>query len=299
LTDDDVQARLAAQLRELRLAAGLGGIEAGRQAGISQSKISKLERGALRPSPGDVRTLASVYGATESQRDEMIRLAETVKTGIIEPPRVTLSRGAAYQQQRWRRLEESATLLRSYQPTMVIGLVQTPAYATLVFTGGGVAAPEAEQAVAARIERQAQLRRRVPHAVLIMTEGALRWQAGSPQVMIEQIEAIITATELPNVELGIIPFSTPVTFFPRHGWHLYDSDAVVVGTETGVATITDADDIARYESIFSRLQEIASTGDAARAALARIAADYRSLLLNAPTVASADACGLWRLAPVH
>jgi transcriptional regulator with XRE-family HTH domain len=277
LAGDDVQARLAAQLKELRLAAGLGGIEAGRRAGISQSKISKLERQALRPSPEDVRALCGVYGATGAQQDELARLAEALKTSVIEPARVTLSRGAAHQQQRWRRLEESATLLRSFQPCMVIGLLQTPAYARLVFTGGGIPGPEADDAVTARLERQAQLRDSVPRAVLIMTEGALRWQAGSPALMTEQVEAIIAATELPNVVLGIIPFSTPATFFPRHGWHLYDSDAVVVGTETGVATITDPDDIARYERMFTRLQDIASTGAAARAVLQRIAGDYRSL----------------------
>lgn len=277
MADDDVQARLAAQLKELRLAAGLGGIEVGRRADISQSKISKLERGALRPSPEDVRTLASVYGATQSQLDEMVRLAEAVKTGIIEPPRVTLSRGAHHQQQRIRRLEESAALLRTYQPTMVIGLLQTPAYATLVFTGGGLPDPEAEQAVAARIERQAQLRDRVPHAILIMTEGALRWQAGSPQVMIEQIDAIAVAIELPNVQIGIIPFSAPATIFPRHGFHLYDSDAAIVGTETGMATITDSEDITKYEKMFTLLTEIAAMGPAARPVLDRIASDYRSL----------------------
>ena len=55
----DSQARLAAELRELRAAAGLGGIEAGRRAGISQSKISKIENQVLRPSPDDVRALTA------------------------------------------------------------------------------------------------------------------------------------------------------------------------------------------------------------------------------------------------
>ena len=131
--EDDIQARLAAQLRELRRAAGLGGIEAGRRAGISQSKISKLERKLLRPAPDGVRTLCEVYQAPPRQREELVRLAESLRTGIIEPPRVILSRGAHHMQQRIRRLEESATLLRSYQPTMVIGLLQTPDYARLVF----------------------------------------------------------------------------------------------------------------------------------------------------------------------
>lgn len=273
----DIQARLAAQLRELREAAGLGGIEAGRQAGISQSKISKLERRALRPAPDDVRTLCEVYNASVQQREELVRLAEELRADMIEPPRVILSRGAHYMQQRIRRLEESATLLRSYQPCMVIGLVQTLAYARLVFGASISPGPEVDQAVAARQERQVTLRDRVPHAVLIMTEGALRWQAGSPQVMIEQIEAIIAAAELPNVDLGIIPFSAPAVIFPRHGFHLYDSDAVIVGTETGTATITDGDDVANYERMFGQLQDIALMGPDAMPTLERIAADYRAL----------------------
>jgi len=272
----DIQARLAAQLRELREAAGLGGIEAGRRVGISQSKISKLERQTLRPAPDDVRTLCEVYNASEQQREELVRLAEELRADMIEPPRVILSRGAHYMQQRIRRLEESATLLRSYQPCLVIGLVQTPAYARLVF-GANVSGPEVDQAVAARQERQVTLRDRVPHAVLIMTEGSLRWQAGSPQVMIEQIEALITAAELPNVDLGIIPFSAPAVIFPRHGFHLFDSDAVILGTETGTATITGGDDVADYERMFGQLQDIALMGPDARPTLERIAADYRAL----------------------
>jgi transcriptional regulator with XRE-family HTH domain len=276
LTDDDVQAEFAQQLRELRLAAGLGGIEAGRRAGISQSKISKLERQLLRPAVDDVRVLCDVYGASAAQRDNMLRLAEELRTGIITPPRVTLSRGARSMQDRIRRLEESAVLLRSFQPCMVIGLLQTPAYASLVF-GAAVSGPEIDEAVVARMERQAQLRDRVPHAVLIMTEGALRWQAGSPQLMIDQLASIAAAIDLPNVEIGIIPFSVSATFFPRHGWHLYDSDAVLVGTETGLATVTDTEDVARYERMFSQLEELAHTGEAARADLDRVARDYMNL----------------------
>jgi transcriptional regulator with XRE-family HTH domain len=276
VTGDDAQARIAAQLRALRLAAGLGGTEAGHRAGLSQSKISKLERQDLRPSPDDVQTLCDVYGASTAQRDELVRLAATLKASIIEPARITLSRGAPAHQQRIRRLEESATLLRSFQNTMVIGLLQTPAYARVVFTSG-VPDEDVDQAVAARIERQAQLRDHMPQAVLIMTEGALRWQAGSPELMAEQVEAIITATELPNAEIGIIPYSTRATFFPRHGFHIYDHDAVIIGTEAGMATVTDPDDIARHEDMFTRLHDIASTGSAARAALTRIATDYRNL----------------------
>ena len=52
-------------------------------------------------------------------------------------------------------------------------------------------------------------------AVLLMSEGALRWQAGSPEVMLEQIAAISAAIDLPNVDVGIIPFSAPRDVLPE------------------------------------------------------------------------------------
>jgi len=269
-------ARLASDLRALRDAAELGGIEAGRRAGLSQSKISKIERQHLRASPDDVRALCRVYGASADREASLVALAESLNE-TVEPRRVTLSRGAHTMQQRIRRLEESAALLRSFQPCMIIGLLQTEAYARLVF-GVSQAGPDLDRAIAARMQRQAVLRDQVPQTVLIMTEGALRWQAGSPELMIEQLDAVAAATKLPNVRIGIIPYSTPVTVFPRHGFHLYDSDAVIIGTETGTATIVDSEDISRYEQMFTDLENVAATGDDAQTALARVSDDYRRLV---------------------
>ena len=275
----DAQARLSARMKEMRLAARLGGIEAGRRADpqISQSKISKMERQLLRWPPEDVRALCLVYGASAEETDQLERLARSLRTDVLVPSRVVLSRGARWQQDRIRQLEESAGLLRSFQCSMVIGLLQTPAYAGLVF-GAGLPADEAGQAVEARMQRQESLRKRLTHAVLIMTEGALRWCAGSPQVMIEQLGAIAAAARLPNVEIRIIPYSAVADFFPRHGFHLYDSDAVLFGTETGLATITDGREVVKYEKLFGKLSRISVTGDDALAVLDRIAGDYRSLL---------------------
>jgi len=109
----DNQARLTAELRQLRATAGLGGIEAGRRAGISQSKISKIENQLLRPSPDDVRALCQGYGSPIEQRNVLVRLADSLRADAIEPRRVTLSRSARNMQQRIRRREASAHLLRT------------------------------------------------------------------------------------------------------------------------------------------------------------------------------------------
>lgn len=269
--------RLSQTLREARNHLGLSGMEAGRRAGMSQSKVSKIERGFLLPSVEDVEALCRVYELPPEERTDLIALA----TGLREEAgtRVILARGVAEMQRRIGQLEASASLVRSFQPTMVIGLLQTSAYMRHVFGMPiqEISAEERDAAVAAREARQRVLDDLPKHFVLIMTEGSLRWQAGSAATMVEQVEAIAEAAKRPNVRVGIIPWTTPVRLFPRHGFHLYDTDAVIVGTETATATMTGAADVATYVELFGALEELAMFDDAAQEHFARIASEYRAL----------------------
>lgn len=271
------RARLAESLRAARKRRDLSGIEAGRRAGMSQSKISKIERQFLLPSVEDVETLCRVYEIRNEERDELVALV----VGLREEAsvRVILARRVAEMQRRIGQLEESASLIRSYQPTMVIGLLQTPDYMRCVFgtaDSHALSPDEVDEAVRVREARQRVLADPNKQCVLIMSEGALRWHVGSAHVMAEQLDAI-AEVELPNVRLGIIPWTTPVQLFPRHGFHLYDDDAVIVGTETATATMTGAADIATYVELFDMLEQVAVFGEEAREHFARIAADYRRL----------------------
>jgi hypothetical protein len=140
-----------------------------------------------------------------------------------------------------------------------------------------VSEEETDSAVRARLDRQRVLDDETKQFVLIMSEGALRWQAGSPALMAEQAEAIAAATKRPNMRFGIIPWTTPVDRFPIHGFHVYDEDAVIVGTLTATATITGTADIATYLEQFAALETFATFDDDARDHLARIRNEYRQL----------------------
>lgn len=266
---------LAAALRDLRRRAGLGGVEAAHRAGVSQSKISKLENGRLRAGPDDVRALCDVYGVPDDERDELIRLAAELKAGS-RLSRVVMTRGAAQLQRQFGQLESKATLLRSFQPAMVPGILQTTAYARLVF-GAGLTDEDRDSAVAVRRRRGGALDDETKDFTIIVTEGALRWQAGDSHVMTGQLDAILTASRRPNVVIGIVPWTTPVDVFCTHAFHLYDSAAVVVGTEVASAVLDSPDDVGVYERLFGRLEAIASTGDDARRELLRIRGDYQLL----------------------
>lgn len=255
----------------------LSGTEAGRRAGMSQSKLSKIERRFLLPSVEDVEALCRVYEIPGEDRDELLALV----VGLREEARtrVILARGVAEMQRKIGQLEESAKVIRSFQPTMVIGLLQIPAYMRYVFgipDSRALSQDEVDEAAAAREARQQVLANPTKEFVLIMTEGSLRWQVGSPQLMAKQAEAI-AAVDLPNVRVGIVPWTTANDRFPLHGFHLYDDDAVIVGTETATATITGPADVATYVELFAALESRAAFGDEAREHFLRVAEEYRSI----------------------
>jgi Domain of unknown function (DUF5753) len=171
-------------------------------------------------------------------------------------------------------------VMRSFSPTIVSGLLQTPAYARRIFdapSSRSLSRADVDDAVAARLDRQRLLDDTAKRFVMIMTEGTLRWHAGSATLMIEQIEAIAHTAKRRNVRIGLIPWTTSVKVFPLHGFHLYDQDAAIVGTETATATITGAADVATYVELFTALEKSASFGKALQEHLARVADDYRTL----------------------
>jgi hypothetical protein len=163
---------------------------------------------------------------------------------------------------------------------MVIGLLQTPAYQQRVFgvRGSGALSPaDATTGIAQRTARQTLLGNAHKQFVLIMTEGALRWHVGSPQLMANQIQAIIDAMRWPNVRIGIIPWTTAVDVFPANAFHVFDDHAVIAATETATATLTGRADIATYTEAFAAFHEAAAFDNQARAELQRIANEYAGL----------------------
>lgn len=93
----------------------------------------------------------------------------------------------------------------------------------------------------------------------------------------ERIESIVEASRLPNVRVGVIPWTKPVDVFCTHSFDLYDDTAAIIGTEVSSVPFVEPDHIAVYEDTFARLSEVAAFGNEARRELARIHADYRML----------------------
>ncbi|MFC0004529.1 helix-turn-helix domain-containing protein [Micromonospora siamensis] len=182
----------AGELRRARSAAGLSQESLGQQISYSGSLIAAVEQGRRLPRP-----------------DFTARCDEALRTdGLLGRIREQLSREVLLPWFReWARIEQEATVLRSYQPLVVPGLLQTEEYARALLTGAGRFTDEqAEQLVAARLERQAVLGRPTPpQLVVVLDEFVLRRPVGGPAVMGAQLAHLAEVGRRFHVHLHVVP----------------------------------------------------------------------------------------------
>ncbi|MEU4475531.1 helix-turn-helix transcriptional regulator [Micromonospora sp. NPDC023888] len=199
---------LGAQLRRLRESSGVTREGAGWEIRSSESKISRMELGRVGFKERDVSDLLTLYGVTEEhERDALLKLARDANSpgwwhryGDVLPTWF----------QSYLGLEAAAALIRSYEVQFVPGLLQTREYArAVVLLGHGTAGPdEIDRRVALRMQRQQLLHRESPPQLwAVVDEAALRRPIGGPEVMREQLTALIEATKSPNIRLQVIPFA--------------------------------------------------------------------------------------------
>ena len=107
-------------------------------------------------------------------------------------------------------LERSATHLRSWQPMVIDGLLQTEDYARAILRASRPRDTDAaiDQLVTARIARQDVLARDDPPDLwVILDEGVLRRPVGEPGVMAAQLDRLLTAGREPWVTVQVMPLA--------------------------------------------------------------------------------------------
>lgn len=106
----------------------------------------------------------------------------------------------------WAPVEQDALVLRSYEPVLIPGLLQTEEYARACLARGQVPADEVEEQVAVRMERQAILTRKAPvRLTAVMDEFVLRRPIGGPEVMKDELEQLIDMAAKPHIHLHVVP----------------------------------------------------------------------------------------------
>ncbi|WP_406324513.1 helix-turn-helix domain-containing protein [Streptomyces niveus] len=270
MSTDFQQARvsLGARLRELR--AGTTGRDLATRLGWTQSKVSKLETGRQTATADDLAAWARATGHPEATAELQARLQGLESRS--RSWRRQLAAGHRPVQDALTAEYERSTLLRAWQSSVVVGMLQTADYARCVFEAYAdlhQSVRDIEDAVRARVRRQEILYRPGRVFDIVMWEAALHAGVCPPEVLAGQLDRLSGLVGMDTVRLGIVPLGARVRIPPGPGFWLYDDRLAIVEDWHAELWLDDVESVAVYERVWDRLHEAAVYGPAAHRLIAR------------------------------
>lgn len=272
---------LALELRRLRAEAGLSQREVGKACDWSGARLSYIENAVQDVRQDDLDQLLPLYNVPEDSWANYYRAAErSHERGWWEryqremPDYLELFVG----------LEQGASLIQTFKPVVLPGLLQTPAYADAVMRCD--VWPRTDQAIKRlvdlRIARQGILTREEDPVQLtvVLDEAALRHVAGDATVMAEQIEHLIAMAERPNIAVRVVPFARGAQSYSQADFTIFDftwaSDALVVYIEhrDQALYLEGQQDTNGFVLAFHNLWQLANEEEESLAMMRDIAKEY-------------------------
>ncbi|MFE6777363.1 helix-turn-helix domain-containing protein [Streptomyces sp. NPDC057702] len=262
---------LAGRLRALRKTSGLTVVELAGRCGWHHAKVSRIENARTPPSPTDIRLWCTHCEAVDQAAD---LIASSLNAeSLYREWRQRTRQGLRQLQDSYLDLFRATRLFRVYSPTLVPGLLQTEGYARALLGANAelLEVPnDADAAAAARVERSRIIHRAGHRFLLVMEEGALRYQLGDHTAMAAQLGYLLTVGAIPAVSLGIIPSDTPDRIlWPQELFHVYDDTLVSVELLSAQVNVAQPAEIALYVKAFEQLRSMAVYGADARALITR------------------------------
>jgi transcriptional regulator with XRE-family HTH domain len=271
--------RLGQELRRLRELKGMTAEEVAERLLVSQSKISRLENGRRSISQRDVRDLCGVY-EVEDQRivDSLMQMAKDSRQqgwwhafGDI-PYSVYIG------------LETDAESLRTYEPQIITGLLQTRSYAEALIQGALPETPVAdvEKRVQVRIRRQERItaENNPLRLWVVLDEACLHRMVGSRQVMREQLEHVAEMSQLPHITVQVLPFDVGAHPGINGQYSILeftdtaDSSVVYIEGVTSDLYLEKAQDVQKYTVMYEHLRAQALNVEQSRQRIEDVAKEY-------------------------
>lgn len=205
--------RLCAALRKSRERAGFTQRDVAREMDWSLSKLIRIESGVVSISTTDLRVLLAHYRITDADQVQALiamsraarhRSGWTVYSDVVSPQFLV-----------YLAHESSASVIRSFEPLLVPGLLQTADYAKAAMSRESVTVNED------MIQRRLELRQDRQELLLsgsgtkmffIVDEAVIRRVVGGPEVMRGQLRRLLELVSSSVITLYVVPFSAG--FYP-------------------------------------------------------------------------------------
>ena len=251
--------RLSRELKELREQAGFTLETAAERLETSISRLSRIETAMQAPDVQWVKAMLDLY--EHSQRwDELLALARLAR----QPG---WWRAYGLRDRGYIPLEAAAAMVREFSLTTVPGLLQTAGYAAAVLASRAVPRSDADRQreVDIRLRRQRRLYAEDDplHLEVVIDEAVLRRPIGGIEVLRDQLDHLLIATELDTVTLQILPVEVGghpgldgtfvVLSFPEPD----EPDLVYVEHPGGSTHIENPEQLTRCRLAFDQLQSAA------------------------------------------
>lgn len=270
------QERLGSELRKLREAAGLKGLEAAALLGTDSAQISQIEFGTAGVSEDRVRRLAAQYSCTDDGLIEALVAMATDRThgwweeyrGLLPTSFLDLSELEYHANYRW-----DVDLLH------IPGLLQTEDCARALFSRR---VPELlESEVELRVRHRMQRRvifegaHPVPYQALIH-EAALRIKVGGRAAMRAQLARVLELSDAEHITVRVIPFDLD-SFADTGSAMLYVGgavpklDTVVRDAPHGAVLIDSEAQLGVFRTHFPRVEGVALDPERSRDLIHRLA----------------------------
>lgn len=220
------------------------------------------------------RTVFEYLGVTGEYLERLVLIAELSRKR---------SNGPAVAAPDWFEqllvLERDASMITEVALTIPPGLVQTERLARAIFAVGG--GDQADEYVAARMERQKILDNRNLEYWLLIHEAALRRVIGGPKVMREQVEHLINLSRQPNLRIRIIPnevgaHRSMLTSFMLLEFGIFPNYKLAYTEHVGGGLyVDDPPGVKEFDNASLHIRDVALPAGQSRTLLTKIAQDYK------------------------
>jgi transcriptional regulator with XRE-family HTH domain len=200
--------RLGTELRRLRDSSGYKLEEVAAELGVAPSTLSRIETGKAPTKSAYLSQLLEMYGVTDSgQRQILVDMArEGHRKGWWAAYDDVLPSGFDI----YVGLEAETAAIRSYEISVVPGLLQTADYARAVLseTFPRHTPQQIDRLVDLRMARQRRLDDKPPLELwVILDEAVIRRPVGGPAIMCRQLSHLVAAADRASLTIQVLPFS--------------------------------------------------------------------------------------------
>ncbi|MBL1068255.1 helix-turn-helix transcriptional regulator [Streptomyces sp. 7-21] len=230
------EARTARGLTQRQLGAGAGG--------YSESYVSKVESGIILCSETFARGCDLVFGMNGIFERLRERIMKRDHPSFFAP---------------YARMEREAAAVHGYGVILVMGLLQTAAYAEAIFRTQN---PEwsdehVEAQVSARRRRREILAFKKPPKVwAVLHESCLKTCVGSEAIMADQLASVLADARSPYITIQVLPFTTTPVVADSFTLLTFPDRSVVAYADTPLSgQVTDgAHEVEQLDAIYDRLR---------------------------------------------